>query len=84
MIDLKINKKPFSETKHYSGTYSCDCSQWEDEYQEEFYDFTAVVTCDNENQTVHLEEITWVNRIPRDVDTIEDYINENFFEIIKL
>ena len=43
MKDLKINKKPFSETKHYSGKYTCDCSQWEDEYQEEVYEFTGQI-----------------------------------------
>jgi len=82
MKDLKISKKAFSETKHYSGTYTCDCSQWEDELQEEVYEFTVVVTHDNDNQSYHLEEIIWLDRQPRDVDSVDDYINENFFELI--
>lgn len=83
MNNLKIEKKPFSETKHYSGTYTCDCSQWEDEYQEEKYEFTVVVTHDNDNQSSNLEEIIWLDKTPRNVDTIDDYINEHFFDIIE-
>jgi hypothetical protein len=84
MKNLKIEKKPFSETKHYSGKYTCDCSQWEDEYQEETYEFTVVVTIDNDNQSTSLEEIIWIDKQPRDVDTLDDYINENFFELVNI
>jgi hypothetical protein len=84
MKDIKIEKKPFSETKHYSGAYTCrTCDQWEDEYQDPVvYEFTAVVTYDNDNQSCSLDEIVWIDGPPRDVDSVEDFINENFFEII--
>lgn len=82
MKDLKINKKPFSETKHYSGTYICDCSQWEDELQEDVYEFTFIVNIDNENESTSIEEIIWVGKQPRDLDGAEDHVKENFFELI--
>jgi hypothetical protein len=82
MSKLKITKKPFSETKYYSGTYTTDVSLWEDEYQEESYDFTVAVNHDNDNQNCEITEITWVEEIPRDVDSAEDKINSEFFDLI--
>jgi hypothetical protein len=82
MKNLKIEKKPFSETKHYSGTYTYDSSLSKDEYQEEICEFTVVVIYDNDNQSYNLEEIIWIDELPRDVDEVDDYINEHFFEII--
>lgn len=82
MKDLKIEKKPFSETKYYSGTYTCDCSQWEDEIQEEVYEFTLVVNYDNDNESLSADEIVWIDRSPRDLDAVEDYVKENFLELI--
>jgi hypothetical protein len=83
MNNLKIEKKPFSETLFFAGTYSSDV-QWEDEYETENYEFTVTVTHDNENQQYHLEEIIWVDKTPRNVDEVDDYINEHFFEITGL
>lgn len=83
MNNLKINKKPFSETLFFAGTYASDI-QWEDEYETETYEFTVTVIHDNENQLYHLEDITWVDKTPRNVDEVDDYINEHFFEITEL
>jgi len=82
MKNLKIEKKPFSETKHYSGTYTYDSSLSKDEYQEEICEFTVIVTYDNDSQSCSLDEIVWIDGTPRDVDSVEDFINENFFDII--
>jgi hypothetical protein len=82
MSKLKITKKPFSETKYYNGTYRTDVSLWEDEYQEESYDFTVAVNHDNDNQSYEITEITWVDEIPRDVDSAEEKINSEFFDLI--
>jgi len=81
MQDLKINKKPFAVTSHYSGVYSCN-SQWEDEITTEDYGFTVEVTNYSEGD-IDVEDIHWDNLIPRDEDAAIDYISEHFFEITR-
>ena len=77
-----IEKTPFSSTKYYSGEYTCDCSQWEDEIQTETFEFTVVVTEDHENGLEEIMEITWVTQAPPNVGEAEDWINANFFNKI--
>lgn len=82
MSNLSIQPTPFSETHFYSGEYTCDCSQWEDEYQEETFEFTVEVTYDNDNQQVSIVGITWIDKTPPRVEDVEDKINNNFFTLI--
>lgn len=81
MNNLKINKKPFAVTKHYSGTYTCD-SQWEDEIQQETYSFTIQVTDYTEGET-ELDTIVWDSSQPRDIDAAELFIEENYLDLIE-
>lgn len=83
MSKLNVDPKPFQETHHYSGEYKCDCSQWEDEYQEETFEFTVVVNYDNDNQMASIAEIVWTDQIPPRVEEVEDKINANFFTLIE-
>lgn len=83
MNNLKIEKKPFNKTLFFGGTYTTE-EQWEDEYESQSYDFTVVVTHDIENDLKSIEEIIWTEGAPRNVDQVDDYINENFFEITEL
>ena len=83
MNGLKIEKKPFSETLYFSATFSSE-ELWEDEYETQNYDLTIVVTHNNDDQTYSIDEIIWTDDYPRNMDQVEDYINENFFEITGL
>lgn len=58
---IRIDKKPFSETMFYSGTYTADSSLNEDEYQENRYDFTLIhIVGDNSEDEV---SITWLDDV---------------------
>ena len=81
MKNLKIEKKPFAVTKHYSGTYYSN-SQWEDEITTETYNFTIEVTDYSEGE-IDLDDINWNGDVPRDVDAVELYINEHFLDLIE-
>ncbi len=75
---VKFERKAFSRTEFYGGKYTCDCSQWEDEYQEETYDFIVVKEVDVDNSMVTIAEITWTDKEPENKEEVEKYIHENF------
>ena len=82
MSRIKIEKKPYSRTEFFSGTYTTDVSETDDEAQIRDYDFTIQVISDLENDTLDIEEIVWLDDEPPAKDVAEDEIRENFFDLI--
>ena len=74
-MNIKINEKPFSIDKWYSGKYIKDNGD-ELEYKEELYKFT-IHSMDN-GLTL---EITWIDEEPDDSGEIEDEIKQKFSEL---
>jgi hypothetical protein len=80
MSYIKIEKKPYSRTEHFSGTYTTDISDTDDEAMIRDYDFTLEVVSDFDNDTLEVEEIVWLDDEPPAKDVAEDKIRENFFD----
>ena len=75
MSKVQISASPFNLTAYYCGKYTCDCSQWEDEYQEDIYEFTLVF----DTATSTVVEIIWQDRKPKNAEEIQSRITREFY-----
>ena len=77
---FKIEQKPFGKIEFYSGTYSSDVSETDDEAQLRDFDFTVAVESDLENDMVEVTEIIWIEEEPPALEIAEDIIKENLLD----
>jgi hypothetical protein len=75
MSKIQISASPYNLTAYYDGKYTCDCSQWEDEYQEDTYEFTLVF----DTATSTVVEIVWQDRTPKNAEEIQSRITREFY-----
>lgn len=77
---FKIEQKPYGKTEFYSGTYSSDVSETDDEAQLRDFDFTVAVESDLKNDMVEVTEVLWSDEEPPSRDIAEDIIKENLLD----
>jgi hypothetical protein len=77
---FKIEQKAFGKIEFYSGSYTSDVSETDDEAQIRDFDFTVAVESDLENDMVEVTEIIWSDEEPPALDIAEDTIKENFLD----
>jgi Zn-dependent M16 (insulinase) family peptidase len=83
MGQLKINKKCLLKIEMYNGTFTTDISETDDEAQIRDFDFIVEVQTDYESKTTSIKSIEWTDDEPPLIDVAEDYITENFFDLIQ-